>query len=101
MAEQRKDTAQRANQALYEKMRAAQDAYRAWLLEQPPEEILNHAYEYVVREDILLLMEYRDLSYSRAKALLQTPDPLSGIFKDFQKIETGYMETIGVRGQDN
>lgn len=94
MAEQRENTAQRANQALYEKMRAAQDMYRNWLLKQPPEELLNHAYEYVVREDILLSAEYNDLSGPQARALLKSPDPVSSIFRDFEKLETGYMDTI-------
>lgn len=40
------------NTALYEKMFAEQETYRAWLLSQPSEEILNHTYEYTVREDI-------------------------------------------------
>ena len=31
---------------LYNKMQREQNEYRAWLLAQPPEEILNHAYEY-------------------------------------------------------
>lgn len=39
-------------EALYQKASAEQDTYRAWLLTQPPEEILNHAYEYITREDI-------------------------------------------------
>ena len=34
------------NTALYEKMAAEQDNYRDWLKSQPPEEVLNHAYEY-------------------------------------------------------
>ena len=42
------------NTALYEKMFAEQETYREWLLSQPSEEILNHTYEYTVREDILL-----------------------------------------------
>ena len=40
------------NTALYQKMFAEQDTYREWLLSQPSEEILNHTYEYTVREDI-------------------------------------------------
>ena len=38
-------TNEELNTALYEKMFAEQEAYRAWLLSQPPAEILNHAYE--------------------------------------------------------
>ena len=40
------------NKAFYQKMFAEQETYREWLLSQPSEEILNHTYEYTVREDI-------------------------------------------------
>ena len=40
------------NTALYQKMFAEQETYREWLFSQPSEEILNHTYEYTVREDI-------------------------------------------------
>lgn len=40
------------NTALYQKMFAEQETYREWLHSQPSEEILNHTYEYTVREDI-------------------------------------------------
>ena len=42
---------------LYEKMSAEQDKFRAWLTSQPPADILLHAVEYVVREDILMEMD--------------------------------------------
>ncbi|EKC49098.1 hypothetical protein OBE_14825, partial [human gut metagenome] len=61
------------NTALYEKMAAEQDKFRDWLKSQPSEEILNHAYEYIVREDILMAMEELDLPQSRAAALLASP----------------------------
>ena len=83
------------NTALYEKMFAEQETYRAWLLSQPSEEILNHTYEYTVREDILLSMEYNDLPDAQAKALLKSPTPLADIFKEWEDKETGYMEDIG------
>ena len=47
-------TNEELNTDLYEKMFSEQETYRAWLLAQPPEEILNHTYEYTVREDILM-----------------------------------------------
>ena len=61
------------NTALYEKMFAEQETYRAWLLSQPSEEILNHTYEYTVREDILLSMEYNDLPDAQAKRTRRNP----------------------------
>ena len=54
------------NTALYEKMSAEQGKFRDWLLTQPPEEILNHAYEYTVREDMVMAMENLDLSHGQA-----------------------------------
>ncbi len=82
------------NTTLYEKMFAEQEAYRAWLLSQPPEEILNHAYEYTVREDILMALEFHDLPDAQVKALLRSPAPLADTFKDWEKKETGYMDDI-------
>mgnify|MGYP002578575748 CR=1 FL=1 len=82
------------NTALYEKMAAEQDKYRDWLKSQPPEEILHHTYEYTVREDILLSMEYNDLPDAQVKALLKSPSPLADVFKDWEHKETGYMEDI-------
>ena len=82
------------NTALYKKLCAEQDKYRNWLLTQTPEEILKHAYEFAVREDILLSMEYNDLPDAQAKALLKSPTPLADIFKDWEHKETGYMEDI-------
>lgn len=52
------DEKEKLNSELYNKMSAEQDKYRDWLTSQPPEEILRHAYEYSVREDILMAMEY-------------------------------------------
>lgn len=49
------------NTQLYEKMEAEQQQYREWLLTQPPDEILNHTYEYTMRQDILMAMEEMDL----------------------------------------
>ena len=39
-------TNEELNTALYKKVFAEQEKYREWLLSQPPDEILNHGYEY-------------------------------------------------------
>ena len=82
------------NSALYKKLFAEQEAYKKWLLTQSPEEILNHSYEFTVREDILLSLEYHDLTDAQAQALLDCDSPLGDIFKDFEKRETGHMDTV-------
>lgn len=86
--------AEALNTALYEKMFAEQETYRDWLLSQPPEEILKHTYEYTVREDILMSLENNDLTDQQAAALLQSPSPLNDVFQEFEKLETGYMDTV-------
>lgn len=55
---------------LYEKASAEQDKFRAWLVDQPPADILNHAVEYAVREDILMEIGALELPDDQARALL-------------------------------
>ena len=87
-------TTEEINNALYQKMQTEQNQYRDWLMNQPPKEILNHTYEYTVRADILMAMESNHLSGAQAAALLKSKTPLADVFKDYSKIETGYMDTI-------
>ena len=54
------------NARLYEKMKAEQDKYRDWILHQEPSEILNHTYEYTMREDIVMCMEELEPEKARA-----------------------------------
>lgn len=52
---------------LYDKMAEEQSRFKDWLLTQPPEEILNHAYRYAVQEDILCAVEEMELDPKQAK----------------------------------
>ena len=82
------------NTTLYKQMFTEQEQFRDWLLAQPPQEILNHAYEYIVREDILLSLEYNDLTDAQAAALLSSSAPLADVYKTFDKMESSHMEEI-------
>lgn len=85
---------EKLNTRLYQKMFAEQEQYRNWLLSQTPKEILTHTYEYTVREDILLALEFYDLPISEVKALLKSPSPLAEVYSDWEDKETNYMEDI-------
>ena len=61
---------------------------------QLPEEILNHTYEYTMREDIVMCMEELELSPKQAKALLRSPCPLDDVYKEFKDREVEHMDTI-------
>ena len=87
-------TVEAVNTKLYEKMFAEQERYRAWLLSQPPEEILNHTYEYTMREDILMTLEFRNLPPAQAGALLRSPAPLAEAFQALDRTETNHMDDI-------
>ena len=82
------------NAALYKKMFAEQEKYRDWLLGQPPEVIIDKAFEYASREDLLLSMEYNDLPDELAQALLDSDDAMKEVFTAFECRETGYMDEV-------
>ena len=80
---------------LYEKVSAEQDKFRAWLMDQPPADILNHAVEYAVREDILMEIGALELPDDQARALLASPDTMADIYKTFSKMaDTGHMDVV-------
>lgn len=82
------------NAALYEKMVTEQDKYRDWLKSQSPAEVLDHAYEYSVREDIVIAMEDMELTNAQVQALLNSPSPLADVYHYFTKTESSHMEEI-------
>lgn len=82
------------NNRLYDKMAEEQAQFKAWLLKQSPETILDHSYEYCTRADILISLENNDLTDEQALALLYSPDPLSDVYRDFTEWETGRMDNV-------
>ena len=82
------------NTALYKKMFAEQEQFKDWLLTQTPEAILMHSYEYTAREDLLLSLEYQDLSDEQAQAMLDSDTPLKEAYSAFQQRESDYMDEV-------
>ena len=82
------------NKLLYEKMQAENETFKDWLLSQEPSEILNHAYEYTMYQDMMLCMEDMELSPKQAKAMYQSPSSLRDALSDFDKRETDHMENL-------
>lgn len=87
-------TNEELNVALYERMYAEQEQYKAELMEKSPAWILNSAYEYCIREDIVLCMEALDISDKQAKALLKLKKPLAEIYEAWGHRETKHMDQI-------
>lgn len=69
------------NEKLYSKMRDEQEAYKNILLSKTPEEILDLAYEYSIREDILCAMVDNDLPEEQAAAILSLNLTMDDMFE--------------------
>lgn len=79
------------------KMTEEFNTYRAWLLQQPPEEILNHAYEYTTKQDIMLNVADAGLSPAQLETMLRSPCPLEDVFKDCAYIDqSDYSYTLKI-----
>lgn len=73
-------TTEGLNTKLYHKMFASQKAFKEKIGRYPIGKLLENAYEYVKREDILASLEYNDLEREEAQALLALDDPLAAVF---------------------
>lgn len=82
------------NMALREKMAAEQAQYRVELLQQTPEDILNHASKYAMREDIIAAVDLLDIPPRQMEVLLAEPTLLDNICKLFSETEIGYMDML-------
>lgn len=80
--------------ALYDKMVEEQEKYEAWLTTLPPGRILRQAKEFVIREDILKVLEVLELSQEQMVPLLGSPAPLADVYWKWSKAETHHMEDI-------
>lgn len=82
------------NANLYSKMEETFQDFTNWLLKQSPEEILDHAYEYAIKENILLVMEYNDLEEDQVNALLAVEDPLDLLYNEIGDSATISLEVL-------
>ena len=80
-------TAEELSKALYEKLVQEQEQYAEWLKTQPPDVILKHAYEYAVREDIVLLLEYNEPTEQEARALLQEQKVIEKVLQLWEEMQ--------------
>ena len=80
--------------ALSDKMRMEQDKFREELLQKTPEEILNGAYSYWMREDIIIAVEGRHLSHDALSTLAKLDNPLSAAYQEFLDTDHDTLEPL-------
>ena len=78
-------TVEELNTELYERMFEEQERFRSELLGKSPQEVLDHAYEYVMREDLLLSQEEQEAVFYMRRALssMKTEEAAENILSMF------------------
>ena len=79
MLGERPKTAEELNAELYEKVSAEFEEYKDNLLMMSPEQMLEHAYAYAVRSDIVIAIECGSIHARQAQALLKADNTLDEI----------------------
>ena len=87
-------TLEQLNTALCEKIYAEQQEFISSLKTMTPENVIQYAYELVIREDILLSLEENDLDANQCKALLREKKPLDKLFLAWDIHEGDHMNEI-------
>ena len=82
------------NLQLYNKMSAEYEKFKEELLNSSPQEVLDRAYEYIIKDDIVLSLEYTDLTASRADALLKSEKSLDDVYDAWMDSESSHMNEI-------
>ena len=82
------------NLQLYNKMSAEFEKFKEELLNSSPQEVLDRAYEYIIKDDIVLSLEYYDLNSSRADALLKSENSLDEVYDAWMESESSHMDEI-------
>ena len=85
---------EKLREQLYEKASKEQSDFIENLKHQPPEKIIEQAYELVMHEDILMTFEDDYLTDKQIKELLKFDYPLSVCYDRWLKVDCSHMEML-------
>ena len=80
---------------LYERAKAEFDARMEELAALPPKEILDHAYEKIIKEDFLCHLE-EGLDEWETDALLSYPQPLAALYTEWMGVDYSYLKMTDI-----
>lgn len=81
-------------QTLWEKAAKEQSDYIEHLKTLPPEQIIDRAYEKVMRDDILITFEDDYLSDKQVAELIKLDYPLSACYDEWMDTDVSHMEML-------
>ena len=76
---------------LLTKMHSEFAEYEAWLLRQPASVILENAFQYTTKQDILMHAESVDLSPAQLETLLHMKSPLEEVFETYRNTDSDFL----------
>ena len=79
---------------LYEKCRIELTSFENDLINMQPKEILNHAYELVMKRDMFDLVENERLPPDKAKSLCRLQFPLDSCYREWLHNDMSYMDML-------
>ena len=82
------------NIILRKKARAELTILRKQLLAKSPQEVLDRAYEYATKSDMVTLINETEFSSEQAKALLRRPRLLNSLFKEYGNHSSNSMDVL-------
>lgn len=81
---------------VYERMESEFNTMCDQLLTSAPQEIIDNAYQIVIMQDILLVMENNDLSESQLGILSELEHPLDTLYQDWIRKDYSHMEQLRI-----
>ena len=82
------------NIILRKKARAELTILRKQLLAKSPQEVLDRAYEYATKSDMVTLINETEFSAKQASALLHRPRLLDSLFKEYGDHSSNSMDVL-------
>lgn len=79
---------------LYEKVQAEYDAFIEELKLMTPEQVIEKAYEKVIKEDLVTEIQHGSLEQTEAKALYREKYPLDRLYQEWLDTDVSYMDLL-------
>lgn len=79
---------------VYNRMESEFNATLNQLLAAAPQEIIDNAYQIVMKQDILLVMKEDTLSETQLRVLSELDSPLDALYQDWLEKDYGHMEQL-------
>lgn len=79
---------------LYDKVQAEYDTFIKELKQMTPEQVIEKAYEKVIKEDLVTEIQNGNLNQVEAKALYREKYPLDRLYQEWLETDVSYMDLL-------